>query len=98
MRASSESNWRGISRRCSAQPYKAKGPRKPETFRCKYRWLRGHATSGTCSYGAVRRDRRHRDLTTTGPEQFDQRPYSKTPMKASPEGALPKRETESPDP
>jgi len=31
----------GNLRRCLTQLYKAKGPRQPETFRCKYRWLRG---------------------------------------------------------
>jgi len=50
----SRSNCGATWRRCSARPYKAKGRRKPTTFRCKYLWLRGRATGGTCSCGVER--------------------------------------------
>jgi hypothetical protein len=45
-----------ISERCSARPYKRRGRRNPTTSPCKYLWLRGPATGGTCSCGAGPRE------------------------------------------
>ncbi len=42
--------------RCSACSYKRRGRRNPTTSLCKYLWLRGLATSATCSCGAPRGD------------------------------------------
>jgi hypothetical protein len=41
---------------CCDWPKKTKGRRRPTTSWTKYSWLRGRATSGTCSCGAERRD------------------------------------------
>ena len=49
---------------------KRRGRQNLTTSPCKYRWLRGHATSGTCSCGAARRDSRESknavDVTLVG--------------------------------
>src|SRR6185436_20274567 len=39
--------------RCRAPPQTRRGRRKPATSRCKLKWLRRRATSGTCSCGAA---------------------------------------------